>query len=206
MPSRPSLLPGEYYLISLRGVDERDLFIDELDRSRFLTTLYLANSGEPIHRSDYMHRTDEEIYALAKDTSLVEIGAYRLATDHIEILLYEATLGGTSKFMQKLLTAYTMYFNKRHQRRGSLFAGKFTAKHLGGDNELRHAYARIHLPAQPIEQKKKTAELTDDHEYTYSSVPEYLGADRPQGKILTPEAFPLYFEQLKERGEEMRTW
>lgn len=50
---------------------------------------------------------------------------------------------GISLFMQKLATAYTMYFNTRNNRSGVLFQGKYKAKHI--ENELYYTYLQAYV-------------------------------------------------------------
>ena len=54
--------------------------------------------------------------------------------------------------MQKLLTAYTMYFNKKNERTGPLFSGMFKATHANEDEYLKYLFSYIHLnPIKLIE-------------------------------------------------------
>jgi putative transposase len=207
--------PEEYYHIYHRGVEGRETFADDTDFRRFLTTLFVANSGIPLHRSD-LHYKDEKIFATEKETSLVNIGAYALMSNHFHLLVHEHSEGGTSTFMQKLMTAYTMYFNERYAHRGPLFSGRFHAAHVGSDNYLKYLYAYIHLNPLSIGFPKwKTTGRHPSHEwkdyltqYKYSSLPDYLDAPtkRGQSRILTPEAFPRYFENGDAVLDDLAEW
>jgi len=64
---------------------------------------------------------------------LVSIIAYCLLPNHFHLVLKQESKDGISKFMQKLGTSYTMYFNTKYKRSGSLFQGKFKANLIGGD-------------------------------------------------------------------------
>lgn len=210
-----SFAPNEYYHIYHRGVEGREVFLDDRDYRRFLTTLFLANSGIPLHRSD-LHYTDEKIFANEKETSLVNIGAYALMPNHFHILIHEHSAGGISKFMHKLMTAYAMYFNERYAHIGPIFAGRFRASHVEHNNYLKYLYAYIHL--NPLSLKYPKWKTTGRHptheweeflaEYTYSSLPDYIDPmqKRPQSHILTPEAFPQYFENGSEMLHDLRGW
>ena len=50
---------------------------------------------------------------------------------------------GIEKFMQKLGTSYTMYFNKKQKRSGSLFQGKFKSIYIDSNEYLLHLSAYI---------------------------------------------------------------
>lgn len=214
--SRPiTFAPGEYYHLSNRGTDNRKIFLDKKDHERFISLLYLANSGIPIHRSDHQTASLETIFAIERETSLVDIGSYVLMPNHFHILVHEHSEGGISLFMQKLLTAYTMYFNKRHGRSGSLFEGKFRAHHVTRDEYLKYLFAYIHLnPIGIIEtdwkkhhigNRKKAEEFLSS--YAYSSYLDYHNEEaRPEQAILNKLAFPAYFEKTTDFKKYVRDW
>ena len=56
----------------------------------------------------------------------VEIHAYALMSTHVHLFVrtLEANLG---RFMQRLLTGYTQWFNTRHETYGHLFQGRYKA-------------------------------------------------------------------------------
>lgn len=170
------------------------------DRDRFLALLYLANQDGPVDLK-LQGSTLLEIVGERTGGPLVEIVAYCLMPNHFHLLLREVEEGGVSKFMQKLTTGYTMYFNKRHDRNGSLFQGRFKATHVADDRYMRYLISYIHLnPIKLIEPKWKEIGITDKTraeqylgEYAQSSYMDYLGRKRPENIILTQEASPEYF-------------
>ncbi len=195
-----SFAPGEFYHIYNRGTDKRKIFMSKGDNDRFLTLLYFANQDEPVdlklQGSTLSERTKQRTGA-----PLVEIAAYCLMPNHFHLLVRELEDDGISKFMQKLTTGYTMYFNKRHDRNGSLFQGRFKATEVLEDRYLQYLISYIHLnPIKIIEPKWKETGITDKtraerylETYTASSYLYYLGKRRPEGMILAPEALPDYF-------------
>ncbi|MDO8514651.1 MAG: transposase [bacterium] len=191
---------GEYYHIYNRGTEKRDIFMRRNDYRRFLALLYLANQNEATELK-LQGRTLEEITEPRKGAQLVEIVAYCLMPNHFHLLIHEIADGGISKFMQKLTTGYTMYFNKQNERSGSLFQGKFKATHIDDDRYLQYLISYIHLnPIKLIEPKWKEAGIADKaraerylETYVLSSYLDYLGKERPERMILTREALPEYF-------------
>lgn len=191
---------GEFYHIYNRGTDKRNVFTSRSDRDRFLALLYLANQNGPTDLK-LQGRTLLEIVEERDGTPLVEIAAYCLMPNHFHLLIRELEEGGISKFMQKLTTGYTMYFNKWHERNGSLFQGKFKATHVADDRYLRYLISYIHLnPIKLIEPKWKEIGIADKtraeqylESYTPSSYLDYLGKQRIEGMILVREALPEYF-------------
>jgi len=47
--------------------------------------------------------------------------------------------------MKRVSGGYSYYFNKRHQRSGTLFQGPFKAKHINDNNYLLHLSGYINL-------------------------------------------------------------
>ena len=135
----------EYYHLYNRGTDKRKIFTTSGEYSRFLILLYLCNSNTSVDVGDYVRQglTLSEIYGKEKGKELVSIGTYCLMPNHFHILIREKIKGGISLFMQKLQTAYTMYFNKKHERNGSLFQGTFKAEHITKDTYLKYLFAYI---------------------------------------------------------------
>ena len=210
------LAPDEYYHVYNRGVDKRKIFLDKADHERFMTLLYLCNSGIPIHRSDLGGNMAKKIFMRQKEATIVDIGAYCLMPNHFHILIREQSEGGISLFMQKLSTAYAMYFNKRYQRRGALFEGRFKARHAAKDEYLKYLFAYIHLnpvgiidanwKKHRITNKKKAAEFLKM--YKYSSYLDYLheGTSRIENSILNKLAFPAYFEKSNDFKDYLNDW
>jgi putative transposase len=208
--------PGEYYHIYNRGTDKRLIFLDNIDRERFVSLLYLTNSGIPIHRSDHRVAALDAIFLIDKETTLVDIGAYCLMPNHFHMLVHEHSERGISMFMQKLLTAYTMYFNKRHSRSGALFEGTFRATHADTDNYLQYLFAYIHLnPIGTIDAGWKEKKITNKVEakkfletYPYSSFQDYAHPETPRrsSAILNPVAFPKYFERPRDFADYVDEW
>lgn len=205
----------EYYHIYARGVDKRQIFTDERDRWRFLMLLFVCNSEQTIHLSDYGQKDVAEIFSINRGKTLVDIGAYCLMSNHFHLLIREKVAGGISLFMQKLLTAYTMYFNKKHTRRGSLFEGTFMAKPVADDEYLRYLFAYIHLnPVKTIDPQgwggKKIADRSVAREflqnYRFSSYQFYLGQCRMEDEIVARATFPEYFSELKDFEQFIDEW
>ncbi len=197
---------NEYYHIYSRGTDKRLIFMDDSDKNRFTTLLYLANGDSQTRISNYF-RTEQALGLLSlfeKDVGkpLVAIGAWCLMSNHIHLLVKEIEAGGISKFMARLLTAYSMYFNIKNNRTGALFESRFKAEHVNNDTYLKYLYCYIHLnPIKMIQSDWKTKGIFDAIQaekfisaYPYSSLSEYKGEERIQAKILSRAIFPEYFE------------
>jgi len=204
MSRKLSFSVDEFYHIYNRGTEKRDIFLDKADYLRFIVLLYISNNVDVVHISNLINKGDAlmKILDLDKKETLVDIGAYCLMPNHFHLLIKEKKEGGIAKFMGKLATGYSMYFNKRYERTGKLFQGVFKATHADNDEYLKYLFAYIHLnPVKLIEPEWKESGIKNKNtassflnEYSYSSYFDYSeNGNRPEGKIINKESFPEYF-------------
>ncbi len=199
----------EYYHVYNRGVEKRDIFLDKFDYARFLLLLKICNKDTPINVRELKEYSHEH-----KGESFVYVGAYCLMPNHFHILLKENSGRGISKFMSKLLTAYSMYFNKKYGHSGSLFQGVFKAQHADSDNYLKYLFSYIHLnPVKLVQQDWKENGITDFEltknfldNYKYSSYSDYLYDKESKNLILNKSAFPEYFETTDSIQKDLFDW
>ena len=202
----------EFYHVYNRGTDKRVLFKDKTDHQRFLKLLYISNSVENINVRNIL-RKNSEPYTFERGAPLVSIGTYCLMPNHFHILLTPCVDSGVSKFMQKLSTGYSMYFNKRYNRTGTLFEGAFKSKWADNDIYLKYLYAYIHLNplklwsrAEVVSEPSSEETLDFLQSYTYSSLPDYLQVPRLENKIIDPASFPEYFKTVADQVNELKDW
>ena len=208
MLRKDPFITGEYYHIYNRGIDKRVIFKLPRDYERFMMLLYLANSQESFRLDNLLnqlHKTFTEIMFLDKGEPLVSIGAWCLMTNHFHLLIKQEVDGGITKFMKKIGTGYSMFFNIKYQRRGALFGGLFKSKLIGtDDNYMRQLFAYIHLNVLDIKfsgweklinkmYPKEWENFLED--YRYSSYQDYIGKERKERNVLNMVAFPEYFSE-----------
>ena len=188
---------GEFYHIYNRGVEKRTVFQNTSDYKRFMALLYLTNSNKTVEfRNNSSKNSLDKIFKQDRGKQLVAIGAYCLMPNHFHLLITPLVDGGISKFMLKLQTGYSMYFNKKNERVGALFQGVFQSQHINKDKYLRYIYAYIHLnPAKLKNPSWKTQPKSFLNqlkkfiaEYPYSSLQEYVSLDY---KIVNSKLFPV---------------
>lgn len=211
--NKKPLAPGCYYHIYNRGTEKRKIFLSEKDYSRFVASLFLCNNTYP---ADLKRQgsTLLELLNNEREETLVNICAYCLMPNHFHLLLHEKSDGGISKFMQKLQTAYTMYFNQKNERTGALFQGKYKISIAGNDNYLRYLVSYIHLnPIKLIEPRWKENGIKNLKnaekflkKYKYSSYLDFLGEKRPETKIVEIKSLPEYFENKKDFEDTIKEW
>lgn len=204
MTLRFPLAIGEWYHCYSRGVDKRNTFVGEKDYKRFIQSVYLSNSSNVIHRSDYNSKTHAEILSLPRSTPIVSIAAYALMPNHFHFLIKEIKSGGITKFMRKLGTSYTMYFNIKNERIGNLFVKPFRSKHINDDRYLKYVTQYVHLnPAELFEPRWKDGVIKDINsltlrlkKYPHSSFGDYCGLERIEKVILDESVMTMLKDNL----------
>lgn len=158
---------GIYYHIYNKGVEKRIIFNDEEDYRVFIGYLedYLAVPKDP----DSVKKVFEIRGRTFRGTphqpknyfNEVELVAYKLSPDHFHLLLHQISKGSLEKFIRSLCTRYSIYFNNKHKRTGSLFEGPYKSIGLKDDKKLL-SYLTYYL----------------HHQGERSSYPEYLGSKK----------------------------
>lgn len=201
---------GEYYHLYNRGNSKQKIFLDKKDYQHFIKLLYLCNSN----RNFVFKDITQDTFEFDREGTLVSIGAYCLMPNHFHILVKEKGENGVSKFMQKLSTAYVMYFNVKYKRTGSLFEGKFKSQHANSDRHLKYLFSYIHLnPIKLIQPKWKERGIQSliksksyIAQYPFSSYSDYSGERRIESGLISGTDFPDYFSSVKILEAEIFEW
>lgn len=166
-------LADQYYHIYNRGVEKRAIFLDRHDYFRFLYSL------QEMNREGWVYNIGAKLQlkglqAEANDSAmLVRIVCYCLMPNHFHLILRSCTEDGLPKFMHKIGTGYTNYFNKRYERTGALFQGTYKAKHIENDSYLLQLSRYLHLNPTDLEDKLGD-KLSFARGYHWSSYRAYL--------------------------------
>ncbi len=180
--ARPEFVEDGFYHIYNRGTEKRDIFLQDQDYVRFIHYLYVCNDSEPIEKVQ-----DIQIGGPTSDfkgqNRLVNILCFALMPNHFHLLLQQRVDKGVSKFVQKLSTGYTMYFNTKNERNGVLFQGKFKAKPVDDESYLSTLVDYIHLnPVDLFQTNWKEDGIKDVNStkgflerYRWSSYLDYTG-------------------------------
>ncbi len=166
--------------------------------------MYVCNTTKSIELRNVGENFD-------RGETIIDIGVYCLMPNHFHILVREKIEGGISKYMRKLLTAYSMYFNKKYKRRGKLYGGVFKSTHADNNNYLKYLYSYMHLnPAKLIDRNWNKNEnrgsvnlLKYVFSYPYSSLKEYINLEF---RIINPTQFPSYFKKPDDHKKELFEW
>ncbi|MEO8637705.1 MAG: transposase [Candidatus Taylorbacteria bacterium] len=200
----------EHYHLYNRGVDKRIIYLDKNDKKRFVRLLFLCNGSQSLVYKDI---GNTPLSSTNVGEKLVAIGAYCLMPNHFHILVREIKEGGIVKFMSKLKTSYSMYFNKKYARTGILFEGEFQSSHLDSDEYLKYIFSYIHLNPlkifDPLWREKKIEKdiaKTFLHSYSDSSYLDYIGEKRENSLIINSSAFPAYFRSTNDFKTNLFEW
>ncbi len=144
--NREPFAEGELYHVYNHGVDEKNIFVDEYDSLRFLESLIFFNTEESLGGIYLSSLSDgNEIASSKPHKKLVNIVSYCLNPNHFHLLLEQISEKGISEYMQRVGGGYTMYFNNKYKRKGSLFRGTFKSTWVNSNEYLLYLSAYINL-------------------------------------------------------------
>ena len=175
---------GEYYHLYNRGVRHENIFFEKADYIRFIFLLLYCQLPSPLANNDYHSRLFEAhgaFYMYANREQIrsallkrrVELVNFCLMPNHFHLTVRACEDSGVSKYMQRVLNAYTKYFNIRHKKTGHLFEGPYGAVRVKSDTQLLHLSAYIHRNPRSLPEWRNK-----EDRYPYSSLPDYVGKNR----------------------------
>lgn len=152
-----------FYHVYNRGTDKRKIFLDQKDYFRFIHDLFEFNNVDVVSNVNFRFTQAQKTENYGGPTSivtrdlimkeprkrLVDIVSFCLMPNHFHFIFQQLIDGGITKFMQKLCTGYSMYFNQKYKRSGTLFQGRFKAILVDKDEYFLPLSGYIH--ANPIE-------------------------------------------------------
>lgn len=214
---RPRYAPNLFYHIYNRGVEKRDIVLDNRDRARFIHDLYEFNDRDAVfnlsRRTDVRDPISFIKTSLKKRKRLIDIVAFCLMPNHYHLLLRQRVENGISLFMQKLGIGYTMFFNLRYERNGVLFQGKYKVVSVDKDSYLKHLIRYIHLnPLDLLDVDWRRGDIRNRDQaerflsdYRWSSHLDYLGK-KNFPSLLQRDSLPQYFADIREYQAFLRDW
>ncbi len=145
--------PGALYHVSNRGNERKAIFKDDVDREAFL-----------------------KILSQSIDTYSITLHSYVLMNNHWHILA-QTSLANLGEFMRHFNITYTSHFNRRHNRSGHLYQGRYKSFLVEADSYLSQVSRYIHLnPVQvagmkDMQDKQRLRALWN---YKWSSLPGFV--------------------------------
>jgi len=137
---------GGYYHVYNRGNRQENIFLEEADYIGYL---------ERLRKYKKEHK--------------ISIICYCLMPNHIHLLVRQNSKAPVYKFILPLHTSYSMYFNRKYDKVGHLFQGRFKQKPVIDNEYLSYLSSYIHLNPFIDGLVKKL------EDYQWSSYPDYTG-------------------------------
>jgi len=172
-----------YHLIN-RGVDKRDVFMDDRDRVRFIRDLFLFNDKNYVCSTTRKDKNTGKTELITKRDLLVRIHAFCLMPNHYHLLVSAVNdnFENISLFMKKVNKGYTQAFNVRHERSGALWQGKYKKVLIEHDSHFLYIPYYIHCnPLDLIMPEWRKGDIKNTkkalaylHNYKWSSHLDYL--------------------------------
>lgn len=189
---------GKYYHIYSRGVNRCETYTEDLDYIRFIDLLKACNTQKRIALRDFLNNETNE-----NSSQIVNIFCYCLMPNHFHMIIKETTEGGISLFLQKILSGYSLYFNKKYKRTGALFGSRFKNKIIENDIYFNHLVTYIkNNPIKLINQNYKSESvLNGDYTLTeedlrFADNYPYTSRGRryviPYGRLYSFNFFPAF--------------
>jgi len=143
----------------MRGINRQDIFYDEDDYQRFMGTLERL-------------KTDK-----------FEVYGYCLMSNHVHLLIHEKS-EEIPQIMKRIGTSYAWWYNRKYQRTGHVFQGRYGSECVEDDKYLLTVIRYIHK--NPV----KAGMISEPEDYRWSSIQAYYGEhEDPTG--LTDTSFIL---------------
>ena len=161
-------MPGGVYHVASRGNAHHAIFLDDTDRRRFL-----ANLGSVVERFNVLCH------------------AYCLMGNHYHLLL-ETPDGNLSLAIRQLNGVYAQSFNRRHERVGHLFQGRFESKLV--EKETYLLVVSRYIVLNPV----RASPAHDPSDWEWSSYRAQAGLVKPPS-FLTVDWFLTCFDATHRR-------
>lgn len=150
-----------FYHITTRGLNKEFVFNQSREKTRIMNLI----------------RKEYEKYN-------IKIYAYCIMPNHFHLLL-ESELEDLASFMAKILAGYALYYNKKHNRIGYVFQGRYRSQCIENEEYFWNCLRYIHM--NPLKAKLCTRETN----YKYSSAQEYYYFKEKGRDIVCSEAFGI---------------
>lgn len=186
--SRKQYADNGYYHIYNRGVEKRKLFLDHQDYSVFLSYLkeYLIpkdidalmklisdNSTSPSGKDKA-----RKLLRLNNFHEEISLLSYCLMPNHFHFLIKQSSPNSIDKFMNSLATRYTMYFNRKYKRVGTLYQEVYKAVLVDTNEQLLYLTKYIHKQALALQgEALQSGQPCSYDEYIHKRKTEWVKPD-----------------------------
>jgi putative transposase len=198
--TRKIYVENGYYHVYNRGVEKRSIFMDVYDYTVFLSILkeYLSPRDEKSlslklidsklttgERNKIWHSIRRKNFS--NDITLM---AYCLMPNHFHLFIKQNTPKSLNQFMGALSSSYSLYFNHKYKRVGTLYEGVYKAVLINDEGQFLHVSRYIHKQALSLQGEAL-------QEIQPSSWAEYTGTRRTTW--IHPEEILAHFSNEDKR-------
>jgi REP element-mobilizing transposase RayT len=180
VPRRTRLdAPGVIHHVMMRGIDGARVFRDAADRSSFVDRLarVLVEGGAPCL-------------------------AWALMPNHVHLVV-RSDVGSLSRVMRRLNTGHALWFNRRWNRRGYLFQGRFRSEIVDSDSYLRRVIRYVNR--NPLE-GGLVASLEELASFPWGGHAGLIGARDPQPFEAVAETLAFFDPEAARARERLLEW
>ena len=210
---------GNFYHVLNRGVDKRNIFLNQGDYLRFVHDLFEFNDHTSPSNNNYDFRKTIKYQRnfIEQDQNtrklLVNISSFCLMPSHYHLLLQPLVEDGLFQFIKKLNMGYANYFNKKYQRSGALFQGRYKSVRINDEAHFIHMPYYIHFnPLDLFMPSWREREIDNADQamnflkrYRWSSFLDYIG--RPNFPSVTQrDTLTEFLGRPKEHEQKMADW
>lgn len=195
MPSKNTLktyIENGYYHIYNRGVDKKEIFLDEDDCRIFLYYLKIYLSSPEVLRKEFS--TARILYKienlnLSKEVNLL---SFALMPNHFHLQVKQHTNNGIEKLTRRVITGFAQYFNRKYKRLGTLFESAYKAVTINTD--VQNLYLSSYIHRNPMKLKNPRFNYLQFSSYFY-----YLG--EKHADWVKPQEILSFFRSSKDIHE-----
>ncbi len=190
---------GGIYHVYNRGVGKMKIFEDKKDFRVFLYRLKenLFPEKNKIKNSIPKKKIYNRKLLPPKSFNLI---CYCLMPNHFHLLMQQKTDLPISKIISKICTGYSMYFNKKNNRVGSLFQDAFKAVRIENNEQL--LWTSLYIHENPVKsgiiKKLEDYEWSSFLDYTKSNPNTLCKKDILLGQFISPKSYLKYFKNPEE--------
>jgi REP element-mobilizing transposase RayT len=163
--------PDAYYHVINRGNYQEKIYLNDRDKEKFIK---------------YLEKASERFSVI--------FHGYCLMSNHYHLLI-QTPDSNLSKAMQWINVSYATYFNRKRDRHGHLFQGRFKAILIDADEYLKHLSRYIHL--NPVRAKM----VSSPSDYQWSSYSAFIGKQKTARFVETDRLLSTFGKNKKRARE-----
>ncbi len=219
---------NETYHVYNRGSFKHLIFHDSQDYERFRKMLYICNGSKRFRFSEII-KNKINVYTMERGTGLVDILSFVQMSNHFHLMLHvpKSKVGGDNAmhknynnnvaiFMKRLTSSYSQYYNKKYDKTGVVFEGRFKSEHVKSSEYYKYLFSYLHLnPLKIFQTNWRDVGIADFpkavnflQNYPHSSFNNYFTSHIPVvcSKIVNKQEFLSKLEKGTDLNQEIFDW